>query len=423
MTEEFLQYIWKHQLYEQKTYHADTGEEIQIIFPGEHNVDSGPDFSNTKIRINGTLWAGNCEVHLSASDWQKHRHIENKAYENVILHVSLKNDYIIKTINGRRIPSIEICFDDQIEDNYNKLYHNNLLIPCSDKIGLIDRLYISSWLTKLMIERLEKKTYEIETLLEKTKSNWEEAFYYSITRSFGFKVNSQPFEMLARSLPLSILGHHKSNLFQIEALLFGQSGMLNNTIDDEYSIKLKTEFKYLQKKYNLKPIEKHLWKFLRLRPANFPTIRLAQFANLIFKSSSLLSIILETEDIDQLETLLDISASSYWDNHFQFSKPSKFIVKKLSKESRDLIILNTIVPFLFIYGIKRCIQKYQDRALIFLEALKPEKNSIIAKWTEYGIEARNAFESQALLQLRNEYCNKKRCTECTIGNRVIANKL
>ena len=421
MTEEFLQYIWKHKLYESKPYLANTGEQILILFPGEQNHDSGPDFRDVRIKINNTLWAGNCEVHLAASDWFKHNHHTDKSYDSVVLHIVLKNDIEITASNGRTIPTIELKYQHKLEENYQNLLSSQLWVPCAEKIGKVDRFHIIQWLTSLAIERLEKRSTEIEYHLNQNKNNWEEAFYHFLARSFGFKVNALPFELLAKSLPLNILAKHKDNLFQLEALLFGQSGLLKNSSDD-YSKKLLNEYLFYQKKYSLKPLEGHLWKFMRLRPANFPTIRIAQFAALVHKSSGLFSKILEPDKIDVLDSFFKVKSSEYWNGHYNFGKQSATKTKNMSPASIHLLLLNAVIPFIFIYGKNKNIIAYKDKAIAFLEALPAENNNIIGHWKKIGINVNNAFESQALLQLRNEYCQEKKCLNCNIGNYLIANK-
>jgi hypothetical protein len=422
MSEEFLQYIWKNKLFESNEYFSSSNENIIVEHVGEQNQNSGPDFNDARIRINNTLWAGNCEVHLAASDWIKHGHNNNKAFDNVILHVVLKNDAIIKTTEGRTIPAIEISYKNNLEKNYRQLKSSLLWAPCADNIKQVNRIYIVQWLTKLAIERLEKRFDDIKLNLEQNNNNWEVAFYQYLARSFGFKVNSVPFEMLAKSIPLKILAKHKDNPKQLEALLYGQSGLLEDPID-QYSTELFKEYNFLQKKYSLKPIEKHLWKYMRLRPANFPTIRIAQFAALINRSSGLFSKILEVENIERLEEYFNVTASTYWDNHFRFGQISKGKPKNLSRSSIHLLLVNSVIPFIFVYGKLKNLPEYKEKAIEFLEKLEPEKNNIIKGWHDIGIEAKSAFETQALLQLKNEYCQHKNCLKCDIGNLIISKNL
>lgn len=275
------------------------------------------------------------------------------------------------------------------------------------------------WLDRLLVERLERKTAYVEELLEKNKNNWEETFYQIIARNFGFKTNAEPFEQLARSLPLITLAKHKNNLMQIEALLFGQAGLLEKDFEDEYPNKLKKEYLFLQKKHSLNPVQNESWKFLRMRPASFPTIRIAQFAQLIFSSVHLFSKILVAKNVEELEHLFDLKLSNYWQTHYVFDKASVKRNKKLGKSAIHLLVINTIAPFLFLYGKRKDNEDYKEKAFQLLEEIKPEKNSIITKWKALGMEPESAYQTQALLQLKNEYCTKKRCLECAVGNAIL----
>ncbi len=421
MTEEFLQYIWKHNLFAQKPVRAFTGEKIEVLTTGEHNKDAGPDFFNAKIKIDDTTWVGNVEIHLKSSDWLKHKHDKDKAYDNVILHVVLVNDAEITRTNGEIITTVRLNFDKKLFAHYQKLLQSQLWIPCENDFHKVEKFIIAHWLNNLLVERLENKSDYILQNLSLNKNNWENTFYQQLARNFGFKLNADPFELLAKSLPVVYLAKHKNNLLQIEALLFGQSGLLNdNFSDDEYFQNLKKEYKFLRHKFNLKPVDKHLWKFLRLRPSNFPTLRISQFAALIYKSTALFSKIIEVNGIKELNKLFEISASEYWDTHYVFNKGAKKKKKILGKTAFNIIVINTIVPFLFVYGKSKDNEVYKNKAIKLLEELKSEKNSIINNWEKTGIKAANAFYSQALLQLKNEYCAKKRCLKCQIGNKIIA---
>ena len=420
MNEDFLQYIWKYKLFDEKSLISNTGEKIKVVNVGEHNRDAGPDFFNAKIKIDQTLWVGNVEVHINSSDWIKHAHHQNKAYDNVILQVVLLNDADIKRTNGGIIPTIELKFDDKLFDNYQKLLKNELWIPCQTDIQKVEKFMIDYWLHNLMIERLEKKSNHILQNLLINKNNWEEAFYQQLAKNFGFKLNAEPFELLAKSIVLNYLAKHKNNLNQLESMFFGQAGMLNKEYPtDEYFQNLKKEYLFLKRKFNLKPIENHLWKFLRLRPSNFPTIRIAQFVKLLYQSSGLFSKIISVENIDELFKLFEVSASEYWDTHYVFNKETAKRKKSLGKLAFYSIVINTIVPFLFVYGKSKGDEVIKKKALLFLEIIPPEKNSIITHWNDLGIRADNAFYTQALLQLKNEYCSFKNCLKCQIGNTII----
>jgi curved DNA-binding protein CbpA len=421
MTEDFLHYVWKFRLFDMNDLKTDEGEDLMIVKTGEHNSHAGADFFNSKIKIGTTLWAGNVEIHLQTDDWNKHNHQHDKAYNNVILHVVYDSDSSAIIIDKRLIPVLELKgkIKRKIWDNYEELIENKDWIPCEKQIKTVDRFTIDNWLERILIERLERKTGEILTSLNQNNNNWEETFYRYLAKNFGYKINALPFELLAKSIPNSILAKHKDNINQIEALLFGQAGMLNDDLNDEYYNRLKKEYEFLKHKHNLLPIDESLWKFLRLRPVGFPSVRIAQFAQLINHSSHLFSKVLEVRSTLELSKLFNVATSDYWDEHYTFGKNSVTKSKHLGKDFINNIIINTIVPFLFVYGKKKGENKQADKAFRFLEELAPEKNSILTKWKEIGIVAKNSYQSQALLELKNEYCLPKKCLTCSIGNKIL----
>jgi len=421
MTEEFLHYIWKYRLYDQAKLTTSAGESLQIIKTGEHNTDSGPDFFNARIKVGKTLWAGNVEVHLNASDWKKHRHQDDRAYDSIILHVVYEEDEPLFRRNGEPLPTFTLRerIPNVILSNYLIFKASKDWVPCEKQLHAADMFTVNNWLDRLLAERLESKSGAIGRSLLANTNNWEETFYQQLARSFGFKVNADPFELLARSLPASILARHKNNLFQLEALFFGQAGMLERSFNDKYPEALQNEYQFLKGKFSINPVDEHLWKFMRLRPSNFPTIRISQFAALVNLSSHLFSKVLRLEDPKALRKIMDVNVSEYWLDHYQFDKISVKKQKKVGDDAIDHIMINTVVPFLFLYGKQRNEEKYMRRALRFLEATRAETNSIISKWGLLGINAENAFHSQALLQLKSAYCDKKRCLECSIGNSLL----
>lgn len=422
MKEDFLHYIWSHELFH-KTGIAISGEKIEIISPGTKNTDAGPDFYNARIKIDNTIWAGNVEIHTDSSNWINHKHNKDSAYDNVILHVVQNFTKESFRSNGEMIPTLEIKYDKNLFEKYEKLVSSNKNIPCDSEIKLVNPMQINMWIESLGIERLEQKTQFIDSLLKTTKNNWEETFYIVLARSFGFNTNALPFELLAKTTPLKVLSKYRNNLFQLEALLFGQAGFLSKTgIEDEYYCKLQNEYQHFKNTYKLKPIKEYLWKFLRLRPSNFPTIRIAQFAWLIHQTNNLFSKILETGSIQQLSELFDCKAGEYWDTHYNFTTVSKYKIKVLGKYAVDSILINTIIPFLFIFGQKRNIESLQDKAIAFLENLPAEKNAIIRKWSELNILPENSLQSQALIYLTKNYCNQKNCVYCQIGSEIIRAK-
>jgi hypothetical protein len=423
MTEEFLHHVWKFKLFDLTDLKTSCGQTIEIIKAGTHNFDSGPDFFNAKVRIGTTVWAGNVEVHINASDWKKHRHQYDKAYDNIILHVVNKADEKLYRSSGEEIPAIEIKerIDPVLLTKYMEFKMAPHPVPCASQISTIPSIILNSTIDKMIFERLEKKADTITSSLARNKNNWEESFYQLIARSFGFKTNSDPFELLAKATPSVILAKHKNSLHQLEAILYGQAGMLNEHFNDPYPVSLQNEYIFLKNKFKLEQMDKHLWKFLRLRPANFPTIRIAQFASLVEKSSGLFSAVLQSESVESVKNQFDVSVSEYWKEHYVFDKSSKKTEKPLGDEAIYSIMSNVIVPFLFVFGKERSEQKYIDRAIYFLENIRAEKNSVTDSWKSVGISAKSAYQSQALLQLKNEYCLNKRCLSCNVGNYLLKN--
>lgn len=424
MTEKFLHYLWSMKLLRNNLLETVTGEKIQVISAGDHNTDAGPDFLNTRLRIGDTLWAGNVEIHLKSSDWVAHHHQHDQAYDNIILHAVFEDDLPIHRGDGSRIPCMVMKhqFDPAIYEQYKALMGSHSRIPCEPHIHKVPAMVIRHWMHRLMIERMEVKIQPLLSALRENQNNWEETFYQFLAMSYGSRLNAEPFLQLARALPLKVLARHKNNLLQLEALLFGTAGLLAEEFSDEYPQMLKKEFSFLMKKYGLVPLKKHAWKFLRLRPANFPTVRLSQFSQLIFSSSHLFSKVVDTLDINQVCACFDVTASGYWDNHYLFEHRSHLQPKVFGRTATELLIINTIVPFLFLLGKQRGESHLCERAIIFLESIPAEENKILKTWNSMGIAFHDAFESQALLQLHNHYCKNFRCLECAIGHQVLSQK-
>jgi len=423
MNEAFLHFVWKYQIYNPR---AKTTENlsVEVLKTGRHNTDAGPDFSNARVKIGETTWAGNVEIHIKSSDWHVHKHQHDDAYKNIILHVVFEDDQKIYDINGNLLPTIELkgMIDENVYKRYFYYINNQLWIPCEKDIGLVKPITIKGWMERLFVERMERKVHLLHTLYSHNGNSLSETFYHVLAGNFGFKTNEQPFLILSRILPMSILGKHKNSLFQIEAMLYGCSGMLNENFNDDYPYQLLQEFKFLQKKYGLTVMEGHLWKFLRLRPTNFPSIRISQLAALVYKSDNLLSKILDETKVENVKSFFNVKASVYWDDHYGFDKPAKRISKSLGESAVENLILNTVVQFLFFYAKLKDEQQYRDRAIDFMLGLKPEKNSIVSRWATIGIEAQNALESQGLIELKNNYCKKKQCLKCTIGTRLLSSR-
>lgn len=422
MKEELLHFVWRLRRFAHDNLLTTEGQGLEILQVGTHNPDAGPDFSDARIRIGDTLWAGNVEIHLLASDWEKHQHQNDAAYDNVILHVVLEEDQPILRKNGVRIPCLELKsrISSRMAAMYLKLQHNEHWIPCQHQFYQAPEITRNLWLDRLLVERLEQRTYSLQTRLARNKFDWEETFYQLLGRSFGVKVNVEPFDQLVRGLPLLILHKHKNNLFQIEALLFGQAGLLGDNLVDSYPKRLREEYLFLQKKYQLIPMLGNSWKFLRMRPANFPSIRIAQFATLIYQSVHLLSKVLVIQNVQEIENMLEVQLSNYWQTHYLFDRASAKRRKRLGKNAVHLLIINTIVPFLFFYGKHKGEQSYKDLALQLLEELHPEDNNVIKKWETLGVTPKSAYQSQALLQLKNEYCAQHKCLQCAVGTVVLS---
>lgn len=420
MKEDFLHFLWKNRLFEPEKPVTAEGDPVEIVSVGRHNIHAGPDFFDARIRIGKTLWAGNVEIHLRASDWNRHGHQTDPLYNNTILHVVAENDTLVQNNAGSSIPTLEIGWPLWIEYNYKALMQQHDWVNCASQLNKIDPFRIRFFLNGLAVERLQQKIGTIETLLEVSKGDWSETFYLFLARSFGFRQNGDPFEMLARSLPLAVLQKHTDQLFQLEALLFGQAGLCNETLlMEEYPLSLKKEHEFLALKYGLRPMAGHLWKFMRMHPLNFPTIRLAQFAGILHSSRTLFSTIIRLERMDDYRTLFRAETSAYWDNHYTFLKTSRNQKKGMGEESFQLILVNVLVPFLFLYGERNNKQELKERALRMMEELPAENNTLLRHWATAGIQAFNALEAQALIHLHHEYCEPRRCLACSIGQKLI----
>lgn len=415
MTERLLQYIWQFQYFNKTGLVTIEGEPVQIISPGQFNTHQGPDFLEAKIRINKTIWAGAVELHINATDWKKHRHQQDKNYRNVILHVVWNDDGENSTMPvlelKSRVPKILLR-------RYAELMDAASFIACEKMIHTVKAITLDNWKERMLAERLMRKTRSIEEFLSQNNFHWEETFWWLLARNFGMKVNADAFEAIARSLSLKLLAGHRNQLMQLEALLFGQAGLLNEDFLEEYPCLLKKEYLFRQKKNGLQPVPISLL-FLRMRPGNFPTVRLAQLAMLLHRSSHLFSKIKEAATLEEVRQQFDITASTYWNSHYCFDELSPLKEKKMGAGMIDNIIINTAVPVLFAYGHYHSEQQYKDKALQWLDETGAENNSIITGFGQAGIKSSHAFDSQSLLELKHEYCDKKRCLDCGIGNAIL----
>lgn len=422
MNEDFLHFIWQHKLYKLNDQQTEDGQHLEIIHPGIRNVDSGPDFFNAKVKLDGTLWAGNIEIHINESDWNTHGHQNDHAYDNVILHIVANTELGTHTTTGRDVPVWKIEYSNTIAQQYQSLFFNDRWIPCEHDLQHIDQFYFTQWIDRMLIERLEEKSDLINQLLKTYSYDWDQVFFILLARSFGFGLNGLPFELMAKQTPFKILLKHSDNIQQLEALLFGQAGLLTNLkYTDDYTSALQKEYQFLSFKYQLKPIDAHLWKFLRLRPTNFPTIRIAQLACLLYTSKGVFGRIQHDWDSESFSSIRNIKASEYWDNHFVLGKASENnSIKKLGKTSQQIILYNTIYPYLFEYHNLHNNQYEKDKVIDMLHQKPAEKNAITSKWIELGIEISNEAQAQALIFLKKHYCNHKKCLNCHIGHKVLS---
>ncbi len=417
--EDFLHFIWENRLYSNNSLLINN-ETVEVIDSGQHNVTSGPDFFNARIKIGNTQWAGNVEIHVKASDWFRHNHQDDPAFFNVILHVVYEQDCRLERPGGEEIPCLVLKFGESLLKNYNLLIKASAAIPCHNLLPVIDKIYWSDWYSKLMVERLQHKTQEVEKVLLENKYNWEESLYHFIGRSFGFKINAFPFETLVRTTPLNVLLRFRQKSLTINAILFGQAGFLEDLIsEDEYYVSLQREYHSLIKTLPPRIMDKSTWKFMGTRPGNFPLVRIGQFASVIVKRYPLFASLVDHPDLKSWRKVLDPGTESYWENHYLFGKEGKRRKLKMGKMAVDLVILNAFIPVIFHYGNFRRKNDLKNMILNILEQLSPEKNDILKKWEKSGVKAINAFESQALIHLTTRYCRKKKCLDCMVGNRII----
>ncbi|MBK8624512.1 MAG: DUF2851 family protein [Saprospiraceae bacterium] len=420
--EDFLHYLWRIKKVPAALETTD-GRAVEILEFGVYNLDSGPDFFNAKIKLEDTVWVGNIEMHVFTSDWKKHGHQHDKAYDNVILHVVYEDDQSDSVkIANEAIPTLALKakIPKIYLDNYLTLVQSINDIPCKNMISSVPSDKINLWKYTLSIERLHNKSITVTEILKTTNYDWEETLYIMLARYFGAKVNIEPFEMLARSLPLSIINKNKDKRETLDALIFGQAGMLMANYEDDYFLSLKKEFHYQQKKYNIKPIDAVAWKFSKLRPMNFPTVRLAQFAGLLYRVTFLFSQIKETDDINEIKKMLYSQASPYWEDHYRFGTLSTAsIAKQTSSDFIDILLINAVSPVLYTYGLINDEQKYIEKAIQILENTTGETNTITKLWKSLGVTTKTAFDTQALIHLKHNYCHEHKCLSCKIGHEIM----
>lgn len=423
--EQLIHYVWKHKLFPLVGLKTTDGQDVEVIDPGLHNHDAGPDFFNAKVKIGGTMWVGNVEIHDRSSDWFLHRHDRDVAYNNVILHVAEAIDVDVKTQQGEYPPQMRLQVPTDVREHYEELLATDEYPACYRIIPQLSRLMIHSWMSALQTERLEQKTELIAQRVKECDGSWEAAYFVTLARNYGFGINGDAFELWAKHIPLQSVAHHRDNLMQIEALFLGQAGLLeavslperyhHQALNDSYFIELRSEYQYLAHKFGLQAMDVNQWRFLRLRPQNFPHIRIAQLARLYYEQRAGLSQLLECETIKQVRQLLATQVTPYWETHYLFGEESTRSEKKLSVASLNLQVINTVCPILFAFGKHKNAEKYCERAFDFLDKLKVENNHIVRMWKEVGLKVDTAGDSQALIQLKKAYCDRKDCLRCRIG--------
>lgn len=422
MSESFIHYLWQYQYFNKFELKTTAGESLHVFAPGTKNSDAGPDFLHAKIKLGEMQWIGNVEIHVNSSGWVQHKHQDDPAYDNVILHVVWKDDRPVSGRDGQRIPTIELKdrVDDTLVSRYRALVSSAEEIACAAHLPGLRRIILFSTLDRMLTIRLESKARDIEQLLTSNRGDWEQTCYQVLARNFGFKVNSEAFSILSRSVPYRILMKHRDKLLQLEAILFGVGGFLDDDYDHDYYKALQREYHVLRKKYRLDHVamKKVQWKFLRLRPANFPTIRIAQFASFLHYRQNIFSSILSSS-FEKLREDMDTPPSSFWQTHYNFSHETHNKDAQAGSASIENIFINTIVPLNVCYARIKDDDAYMDRALRMLYDLPSEYNAITRKWGSQSVKSRNAFDSQALIELFNNFCCRHRCLECNIGASLI----
>lgn len=417
MPELLLHYIWLQRVFMAFPQCTTDGRVVEVIDVGKHNLHAGPDFFNVKLRIDDMLWAGNVEIHVCSSDWNRHHHQTDPAYDNVILHVVKRADREVFNSKGDRVVQCELVYP-QVENQLERLLVDRLSL-CNQKIAQDPSLIDEGWKHYLLQERMTKKTEAIAQLLALSHNHWEEAFYVTLAHNFGFHTNGLPFELMARQTQLSYLLKHKDNLFQIEAILFGQSGLLTeHTATDDYSRLLLSEYRFMQQKFSLTPIEGGLWKMMRMRPGNFPHVRIAQLAALLHQSEALFSKIIETTDLQALRNLFAVTASDYWTAHYRFGELSSEEDKRLGRSAIDVLLINTVVPYQYAYALHQGQETRQQAAMQLLQHIPAEYNAIVRQWKLLGLPVRTAADSQTYLHLYQNYCIEHRCINCDVGYQI-----
>ncbi len=423
--EQLLHYVWKHRLYPLAPLATTDGLAVEVIDPGLHNRNAGPDFFNAKVRIGGTLWVGNVEIHTRASDWYTHGHDGDARYDNVVLHVVEEADGETVTRAGRRLPQLCLPVPEYVREGYGELMQDDHYPPCRKVTAVLPRITVRSWLAALGTERLSEKADAIAARAARHGGSWEDAAFVTLARAFGFGVNSDAFEQWAESLPMGAVAHHRDDRFQVEAIFLGQAGLLStDTVSvrhraaaeaDPYFRRLVSEYAYLKHKFSLAPVDGRLWRFLRLRPQNFPYIRLSQLAGVYVSRRFSMSQLADCASLADVRGLFAADVSEYWRTHYTFGVESRPSDKRLSAASADVLAVNVAQPLLFAYGRHRHDGQLTERALSLLDDMRPEDNAVVRAWRECGVTAETAADSQALVELKSRYCDRRDCLRCRFG--------
>jgi len=426
MKEDLIQFLWEQKFFAGKELTCTEGQRLYVSHTGTKNTDAGPDFFNARLKINDLEWAGNVEIHVNTSDWFRHKHQHDKRYENVILHVVYEDDVVLKDMDGKLLPTLEIkkLLPPSLVAKHNDLMQKQSIIACQQVFAKPNEIKLNLWLERVLIERLEKKTDYINELLRKSENNFEQCFYQITARYFGQKINAQAFEMLSQNLPLLVIAKHKNNLSQIEALVLGTAGFLDGQFEDDYISILKKEYGYLKHKFNLQSLDKSIWKFARTRPANFPTVRLLQFALFLYQNSQLLSKIMKAEKLTDIMPFFQLKFNHKMNLEALHNKGQKTSEREfnLGESTIESIIINAVIPMLFAYGKIQNLPEISDKSLDWLQQVSAEQNSITKMWESFGLIAENAWQSQALIEQKNNYCDKLKCLKCIIGKEILLDK-
>lgn len=420
--EKVLQYIWQHRLWRSDDMTTNDGRRIRVLDPGLLNTDAGPDFFNAKVQIDGQTWVGNIEIHVRATDWRRHGHDTDKAYDSVILHVVAKDDAPVYRSNGERIPQLVLDVSPRFNESYDSLVNARNELPCAAHLAQVPHIVVTEWIEGLAFERLHTKTERLHNLLSQFHGSWEDVCYTTLARNLGFGINNDAFERLAQRAPLRLLNKHSDSLLQIEAFLFGQAGLLTDGIagNDAYCRQLRSEYDFLANKFSLTHLEPEIWKTFRIRPQNFPFRRIAMLAQYVYGGFKLMASLLSAPDEKAIRDLFSVTLTGYWANHFSFSKPVPTPSRALGERSIDIILINTVAPLFYAHGETTGNYALTDKAIDLLESLRPERNSIIDTFTHAGIDCPDALSSQALIQLRRNYCEARKCIYCKIGHHLLS---